>query len=122
VVSSFLAYIYLSGSRLLCDGVGGCEYVANSSYSQVAGVPVPLFGMAGYSILILLSIGRMAGSAYRQWLVLATFGAGLVGFLFSVFLTYIEFFVLYAVCPWCLASAAAITAIFVVSVRDLLAG
>jgi uncharacterized membrane protein len=122
VVSLFLAYTYTTGSRLLCDGGSDCEYVAQSSYSRIADIPIPFLGMAGYLFLIVLSAMRIMGSSYRQWLVLATFGAGLLGFLFSAFLTSIEIFVLYAICPWCLASAVLMTAIFAISIRDLFSG
>jgi uncharacterized membrane protein len=121
-VSLFLSYLYLSGSRAFCDGVGGCDYVASSNYSKIAGVPVPILGVVGYLFIALISIGRWRGLGYRSWILLATFGAALFGFLFSLFLTYVELFVLFAVCPWCMASAVAMTGVFIISVRDLLAG
>lgn len=85
-------------------------------------VPLPVFGIVGYAFIILLSIVRHRFLVYRGWATLGIFGCALFGFVFSVFLTYVEFFVLYAICPWCLVSAGAMTGIFIFSVRDLING
>lgn len=119
-ISLYLSYIYMSGSRLLCEGLGGCDVVAASSYSHVAGVPVPLFGVLGYSTIAGLTLARRGYPQYDSILMLSVFGVALIGVLYSAFLTYLEFFVLYALCPWCIVSSLTMTAIFVVSTRDVL--
>ncbi|MCL4533604.1 MAG: vitamin K epoxide reductase family protein [Bacteroidetes bacterium] len=120
-ISLYLSYIYLSGSRLLCEGLGGCDIVAASTFAHVAGVPVPLLGVLGYGSITSLTLARWGYPRYDSALALTVFGLALVGILYSAFLTYVEFFVLYAVCPWCIASALTMTAVFVVATRDVLA-
>ncbi len=121
-ISLYLSYTYLTGSRALCEGVGGCDYVASSSYSRVAGIPVPLLGVAGYLAIGMATLLCRVQPQLEGLLLLGVFGMALVGFLFSAFLTYVEFFVLYAICPWCVASAVTMTLIFALSAKELLTG
>jgi uncharacterized membrane protein len=95
------------GSPTCLAGGGGCETVANSSYSHLAGVNVAVFGIAGYAMLLIASVLR--GDAAR----FAGFGLALVGFGFSVYLTYIELFKIEAICQWCVASAVLMTVLLV---------
>ena len=103
----------------LCTAAGGCETVNSSPYSTIAGVPIALFGMLGY-----LAIGVSALASTRQdWLgeqaPLAVFGLSLIGVLYSAYLTYLEIFVIRAICPWCVASALLMIAIWVTSIVDV---
>ncbi len=123
MVALYLSYIYLTGSRVLCEGLAGCEEVAVSPYSRIGGIiPIPLLGVAGYLAIGLVTLIRRLMPAFQDILLLATFGMALVGVLYSAFLTYVEFFILYAICPWCIASALTMTMIFIIAVRELLAG
>jgi uncharacterized membrane protein len=99
-ISIYLSISWYSDTAPACvGGGGGCETVQNSDYSELAGVPVALIGAVGYG-LILLSLlvpgdpGRFAGA------LLALVAVG-----FSLYLTYLELFVIDAVCQWCVASA-----------------
>jgi uncharacterized membrane protein len=88
--------------------------VQTSSYSKLAGVPVPVLGLIGYAgILVALFVPGDSGR-------LATAGLALVGFGFSVYLTYLEVFVIKAICQWCVGSAVLLTAIAVLAVVRLL--
>src|SRR5262245_3693456 len=107
---------------LVC-GTGTCERVQTSSYSVILGLPVALIGLLGYLALLVASIvGIQPRWAERpaptQWLV-ALSG---IGVLFTIYLSYIEGFVLNAWCRWCLGSAAIIAAIFVTGLAGLRAG
>jgi uncharacterized membrane protein len=102
-------------------GTGGCEIVQASSYARLLGIPVAFYGVAGYVALFGLSVvGAQPSLASRpwptRWLVVLS-GAG---FLFTLYLTSLEMFVIHAWCRWCLASAAVITAIFATSLAGLL--
>lgn len=102
-VSSYLLYLKLGGSAALCTGFGGCDTVNASLYSLIAGVPVSLMGLLGYVAILGLSLWRLSGGPWS--LSFAIFGMALIGFLYSAYLTYLELFVILAVCPWCVASA-----------------
>jgi len=102
-VAGYLTYTHYEGIKVLCLSSGGCETVQSSVYSKLAGVPVAVLGLAGYiGILFTLAIrndlGRIAG-----------FGIALIGFLFSLYLTYREIFTIKAICQWCVSSAVLMT-------------
>jgi len=102
-------------------GTGGCEIVQASSYARLLGIPVAFYGVVGYVALFGLSVaGAQPGLVSRRWptrWLVALSGAGV---LFTLYLTSLEMFVIHAWCRWCLASAAVITAIFVISLMGSL--
>ncbi len=119
-VSSYLAWVYLSGGEPYCAGAHGCSQVQHSRYATLLGVPVPLIGIAGYTLLLGLSLGRgRASGEMAFYLPVLSFGVALVGLLYSLYLTYLEAFVIHAWCYWCVASAVIMTAIWVLGVWDL---
>ena len=118
-VAAYL-YLYKIGKigTLVC-GTGGCETVQLSPQSRFLGIEVSLYGVAGYSLLLVLSLLSLQAPAGRRsppgllLLLLST-----TGVLFSGYLTYLELFVIHAVCRWCVASAVIITLILVVAILD----
>jgi uncharacterized membrane protein len=95
-------------------GTGGCETVQASRYAQLLGIPVAFYGVVGYVALFGIAIaGAQPALAARpgptRWLLTLS-GAGLG---FTLYLTYLELFVIHALCRWCLGSAVVITVIFV---------
>jgi uncharacterized membrane protein len=100
-VATYIVIADSGGGAPKCLAGGtGCETVADSRYSHIAGVNVAVFGILGYVVLLAAAIvpgdpGRFGG-----------FLAALVGFGFSAYLTYLELFVIDAICQWCVASAA----------------
>jgi uncharacterized membrane protein len=115
-VSAYL-YLYKIGriGTLAC-GAGGCETVQQSPWSRFAGVEVSLIGLVGYAGLLVVSLAALQpSSAGRRWpttLLVALAGLG-VGF--TAYLTYLELFVIHAICRWCVGSAAIIVSIFLVA-------
>ena len=102
-IGGYLTYTHYAGLHVLCLSSGGCETVQHSSYSKLDGIPVATLGLAGYiGILISLAIRGEAGRALG-------FALALVGFLFSMYLTYREAFTIHAYCQWCLGSATVMT-------------
>ena len=119
-VAGYLAWSYLGGTEPYCGGTESCAEVQNSSYADVAGIPVPVIGLVGYALLLGLSLLRGRLSAELDfYLPVLSFGAALIGVLYSAYLTYIEAYVLLAWCYWCVASAVIITAIWVLTIVDL---
>jgi uncharacterized membrane protein len=109
-VAGYLIQVYYSGEASLCVGGGAsCERVQSSEYADLAGIPVALLGLIGYVAIVaaLLAPGDRARLA-------AAFMA-LVGLGFSAYLTYVELFVIEAICQWCVASAVLISALAVLT-------
>jgi uncharacterized membrane protein len=103
-----------SGSPVCLGGGSGCETVARSSWSHLAGVNIAVFGVIGYALL--LATAFFADDLAR----FAGFALALSGFGYSVFLTYVELFKIEAVCQWCLASAILMTILFALSAARLI--
>ncbi len=103
--SLYLAYVKLSHGQAYCGGLGECETVNNSPYSEVGGFPIALLGMGAYIVIILLLSLETRSGFWRSNTRLFVFGLSLIGILYSIYLTYIEIAVLYAICPYCVVSA-----------------
>ena len=119
-ISAYL-YLYKLGriGSLAC-GTGGCETVQLSPWSRVAGVEVALIGVLGYAGLLALSLTALRpGLAGRRWPATLLAALAGIGVLFAGYLTYLELFVIHAICRWCVASALLILATFVVALLDL---
>jgi uncharacterized membrane protein len=119
-VAAYL-YLYKIGKigNLAC-GSGGCETVQWSPWSQFVGMEVALIGVLGYAGLLALSLAALRpGLMGLRWpAALLAVLAG-TGVLFTVYLTYLELFVIHAICRWCVASGVIILAIFIVALLDL---
>jgi uncharacterized membrane protein len=99
-VATYIVIADSGGGAPKClAGGSGCETVADSHYSHLAGVNVAVFGIFGYVVLLVAAI--VSGDSGR----FGGFLAALVGFGFSAYLTYLELFVIDAICQWCVASA-----------------
>jgi uncharacterized membrane protein len=115
-VATYIAIADSGGGSPVCIAGGhGCQTVAESSYSHLAGVNIAIFGVAGYVVLLVCALLR--GDAYRM----TAFVVSLIGFGYSLYLTYLELFTIDAVCQWCVASAVLMTLLFVTNAVRMLA-
>jgi uncharacterized membrane protein len=115
--SIYLTYVELTHTRALCGPVGDCNAVQSSPYAKLFGiVPIGLVGAIGYvAILIAWLWRRVRPDAGARIAGPVMFAMALFGTLFSVYLTYLELFVIHAVCIWCLSSAVIITVLMLLS-------
>jgi uncharacterized membrane protein len=112
----YLTVQHVTGQSVICTIVSGCSEVLSSSYAVVAGVPLALFGAAAYfgvfSLATLAAFGyRVAGTLLIPLVLLM--------FLFSLWLIYLQGFVIGAWCQFCLLSAAVTTALTVIVLTGL---
>lgn len=106
-VAGYLAITYFSNAAVVCYGVGQCEAVQGSAYSHMFGLPIAYFGLLSFLGMAVLLAGRQYLLGERgYWALLGALALAVAGTVFSAYLTYVEFFVINAVCPWCLTSAA----------------
>lgn len=114
-VATYIAIAETGGGAPTClAGGSGCRTVAESSYSELAGVNVAIYGIVGYLAILLTAF--IVSDAAR----FAGFALALGGFGFSIYLTYIEIFKIEAICQWCVASAVLMTLLFLLAAARLI--
>jgi uncharacterized membrane protein len=118
IVSLYLLTVHWGWWSAVCLGVGNCEVVNTSIYSELLGIPVALLGALTYISLIVLGV-LIWRDILAEIARLVRFLFAAIGVAFSVYLTYIELFVLHEICPWCVLSAILITTIAILSVWEL---
>lgn len=112
-LSAYLVYENLQGQSGVCAVVHGCQTVQQSRYGKILGVPVSVPGLLGYTVLAAFAVGYLRNFRdLRSQIVPLAFLATLIGFLFSVYLTYIEGWVLESWCIYCIVSASLMTILF----------
>ncbi len=119
VVAGYLAYVETQAVSAVCGPIGDCNAVQSSSYARLFGVlPIGVLGLIGY-VLILVAwiIQRMRRDNWGSYASLSILAMGFIGTAFSIYLTYLEVFVIEAVCMWCLSSAVLMTLIMLLSIQ-----
>ena len=110
LLSLYLTYVHITESRaVFCPSGTDCDTVRQSGFSTILGIPVAAFGVVGYSVIFIVSLIKIKNRT--KWLLL--YILALAGFVFSAYLTYLEFFVIKAVCMYCIVSAVLMTIIFI---------
>ncbi len=112
-VAGYLAFVEGSGNEAFCGPVGECNLVQESAYARLFGViPVAYLGVLGFAgILIFWALTRLGTGTLADYGRVAALGVAALGTLFSLYLTFLEPFVIGATCIWCLASAGLMTAL-----------
>lgn len=104
--------------ELSCS-VGSCEKVNTSKWATFLGLPVAAWGVGWYVVMFVLALvstwETYAESPAVSMLLLGVAGTGVI---FSAYLTYLELFVIHAICQWCVVSAILVLVIFVICAID----
>lgn len=116
LVSVYMTIYKLTENNAMCLGSGDCSTVNASKYSEIYGIPVGAVGVLGYAAILALHLFENRNKFLRQNGLLFIFGLALTGFLFTLYLVYVEFAILKAICPFCLTSQISMTIIFIISV------
>jgi uncharacterized membrane protein len=107
LIAGYLTYVETTLAEATCGAVGNCNTVQQSSYARLAGVPIGLIGVIGYAIMLMVWLfDQYRSQATAAWLL---FGMALAGVIFSIYLTFLEPFVIGESCVWCLTSAVVMT-------------
>jgi uncharacterized membrane protein len=120
IVAGYLLVSHYAEENVLCVAGGGCDQVRQSAYSEVLGIPVALLGVVGYLLILGTLILEGANAEWAANAPLLAFGLTLVGTLYSAYLTYLELFVIFAICPYCAASAMIMVGLFGLAAYRLL--
>lgn len=120
IISGYLSYVKLNGLPLTCiEGVFDCNLVQSSIYSELAGIPIAWLGLGLNIVLFMMLLFEERIEILSLYGPMLTFGLILFGFLFSVYLVYVQAFLLEAFCQWCLGHEALYTLLFGVSILHL---
>jgi uncharacterized membrane protein len=120
LVSIYMTIYKVTANEGMCLGSGDCSTVNASRYSEVNGIPVAVIGIIGYLAILAVHFFENRTSFFKQNGTLLIFGMSLTGFVFTVWLVYVELALLKAICPFCVTSQVAMTFIFAIAVIRLI--
>jgi uncharacterized membrane protein len=117
-VAAYLSYVETSGAEAVCGPVGDCNAVQQSEYAELFGlIPIGVLGLVGYLVVIgAWLVARTDHNPVSDWARVGLFAGAVGGVVFSIYLTFLEPFVIGATCAWCLTSAVIVTALMWLSV------
>lgn len=102
-VAVYLTHVETTATEAVCGAIGNCNAVQQSEYAQILGVPIGVLGVMGYALILLAwGVARFVDADRGNVALLTLVGFGAI---FSVYLTFLEPFVIGATCAWCLMSA-----------------
>ncbi|MEX2151820.1 MAG: vitamin K epoxide reductase family protein [Gemmatimonadaceae bacterium] len=122
-VALYLALYKAGVIGTLACGAGSCETVQQSRWATFLGLPVAAWGVGYYALVFALAVAGVQD----RWAESRGLSLGLLvltgwGVLFSAWLTYLELFVINAICRWCVVSAVIALVLFVLAIWDFKAG
>ena len=118
-VSIYMTIFKLTDNEKMCIGNGGCSKVNSSIYAEVYGIPVAVFGVGGYAVIAALLFMENQNKFLKQNGTMLVFGFALIGFLFTLYLIYVELALIHALCPFCVTSQTTMTILFILSIIRL---
>jgi uncharacterized membrane protein len=112
-----MGYVEITQAKAICGPVGDCNTVQQSSYANLFGIiPIGALGVAGYLVIaVSWFIGNFGLLKWRKPGRYLFFALAFFGTIFSIYLTFLEPFVIGASCIWCLTSAVVMTLLLVYS-------
>ncbi|MGQ0814756.1 MAG: vitamin K epoxide reductase family protein [Gemmatimonadota bacterium] len=118
LMSAYLTLHKFGVIGTLACGTGSCETVQASPWAVFMGVPVPVLGLVGYALLLAVAlVGLYPGRSKAVPILLLVLATGAFGF--TLYLTYLEAFVINAWCRWCIVSAALVTLVWLCALAEL---
>lgn len=118
--SAYLTWIKITRTEAYCiGGIGNCSTVNSSRYSEIRGFPIALLGLLAYLAIAGILFLETHHNFFKENGTMLVFGFSLIGTLYSAYLSYLEAAVIRAWCPFCVASAIAITMVFILSIVRL---
>ncbi|MBK6792748.1 MAG: hypothetical protein IPG80_09410 [Anaerolineales bacterium] len=118
-VAGYLTFVETTQTTAVCGPVGDCNTVQQSEYALLFGIlPIGILGLIGYTaLLVSWLMARYAKGKVGNMANIALFLLSLFGTFFSIYLTFLEPFVIGATCAWCLTSAILMTILMLLTVK-----
>ena len=118
-VAAYLTYTHYSDTPVSCLVGHECQTVQQSEYATIAGVPVSLLGGLAATALLAIALARLGRLPLAvEWASLAALGLTTLSVAFAAYLTYVELFVLDAICIYCVTLASIFTASWIICLSD----
>lgn len=105
-VAGYLTYTHYDESALVCS-VGDCGTVQKSKYAEIGPIPIAILGLGMYAVVALTALARILRRgplSFDGWTI-ASWAISFAGLLYAGYLTYVEIWVIDAICQWCVTSA-----------------
>jgi uncharacterized membrane protein len=120
-VAAYLSFVEVTGGRAVCGPVGDCNAVQQSPYARLFGVlPVGILGLVGYAVILAAwAVGRGGPSAVRGPALRLRWAMAFAATAFSVYLTFLEPFVIGATCAWCITSAVVVALLLLATTVEM---
>jgi uncharacterized membrane protein len=121
-VAAYLTYIEITAAEAVCGPIGDCNVVQQSPYAMLFGIiPIGVLGLVGYAAVLFIWARQTYGAGEKDLKATRTrWWLALGGTIFSIYLTFLEPFVIGATCAWCLASAVLMTALLWATTQEVL--
>jgi uncharacterized membrane protein len=119
LVSIYMTVYKLTSNESMCFGSGDCHTVNTSVFSAVNGIPVAVIGVFGYAVILAALYLETRNRFFKENSSLMIFGMALTGFIFTLWLIYVEIVLIKALCPFCVTSQVSMTIIFILAVIRL---
>lgn len=119
IVSTYLSYLKITNEHAACivGELFDCGTVLNSVYSEYQGIPIAWMGLA-VNIIVLITLFFEPRIAFiEEYAAPFLFGLLLAAFVISVYLVYLQAFVILAYCPWCLSHEVLVTVMFIAAIQ-----
>jgi uncharacterized membrane protein len=100
LIAAYLSKQYLFNQTVICL-TGGCEKVRLSPLSKIYGIPVPVFGLAGYTLIVIMAFLRTLNAELEKKLLKPIFVVALGGLLFSAYNNFVDWFIIKTFCQYC---------------------
>src|SRR6266704_6702900 len=114
----YLTVEHLSGESLRCTIISGCSEVLSSPYSHIGSVPLAALGAAAY--FVVFSLATLAAFRYAFAATILKIVVAMM-FLTTLWLLYLQAFVIHHFCQYCLLSAAVTTVLLIIVLGTRLA-
>lgn len=118
-VALYMTIYKVTGNAAMCGGSGGCATVTASRFSVINGIDVPVIGVIGNLVLLAVLMFENRISFLQKNGALLFFAFSLAGFAFTLWLIYLEIFILKAFCPFCVTAQTAMILTFISAVVRL---
>ncbi|MBX4187794.1 MAG: vitamin K epoxide reductase family protein [Candidatus Doudnabacteria bacterium] len=110
--ATYLTVSHYTSQGVSCSLTNGCEAVLTSKYATVLGLPIALFGIGYYAAIFFLVYYYKQNETRRIWDIVAILSS--LGFVTTLYLVYLQVFVIRAICQYCIVSAGLTTMIVII--------